>query len=105
VETGEVTTATRSVEIDGLAVKEGQIIGLHNGKLVSAGESPDHVVLDLLITMKVAERELLTLYYGNGLTQDTAEATADVVKEQYDHLEIEIHQGGQQHYHYIFSLE
>lgn len=105
VETGDITTAVRSVEIDGVAVKEGQIIGLHNGKMVSAGESPDAVMIDLLGKMNAPDRELLTLYYGNGLTPGTVEKTANAVKEHYEHLEIEIHQGGQQHYHYIFSLE
>jgi DAK2 domain fusion protein YloV len=105
VETGEITTAVRSVEIDGVSCAEGQIIGLHNSKMVSAGDSPDGVVVDLLGKMGAADRELMTLYYGNGLTQDAAEKTAETVKEHYNHLEIEIHQGGQQHYHYIFSLE
>ncbi|MBI5713967.1 MAG: hypothetical protein HZC38_11195 [Chloroflexi bacterium] len=73
--------------------------------MVSAGESPDAVMIDLLGKMNAPDRELLTLYYGNGLTSGTVEKTANVVKEHYDHLEIEIHQGGQQHYHYIFSLE
>ena len=73
--------------------------------MVSAGDSPDAVVVDLLGKMGAADRELLTLYYGNGLTQDSVEKTADAVKEHYEHLEIETHQGGQQHYHYIFSLE
>jgi DAK2 domain fusion protein YloV len=105
VETGEITTATRTVELDGVSVKQGQTIGLHNGKLISAGESPDAVVLDLLDKMGAADRELLTLYYGNGLTPGGVEQTINVVKERHSHLEIETHQGGQQYYHYIFSLE
>ncbi len=105
VETGEVTTATRTVELDGVAVADGQIIGLHNGKLIYGGNSPTEVVLALLERMNVTSRELFTLYYGNGLTQQEAEATGAAVSEAYSNLTVEIHFGGQQHYHYIFSLE
>jgi dihydroxyacetone kinase-like predicted kinase len=100
-----VTTATRTVEIDGVSVAEGQIIGLHNGKLVCAGATPDEVVLELLKRMDAPDRELVTLFYGNSLAQEHAEATAAVITEQFSHLATEVHHGGQQHYHYIFSLE
>ncbi|MEK7312657.1 MAG: DAK2 domain-containing protein, partial [Chloroflexota bacterium] len=105
VETGEVTTATRTVEIDGVSVVEGQIIGLHNGKLVCAGATPDEVVLELLKRMDAPDRELVTLYYGNSLAQEHVEATAAAITKQFGHLAVEVHHGGQQHYHYIFSLD
>lgn len=105
VETGEVTTATRTVELDGVAVTDGQIIGLHNGKLVYGGDSSTDVVLHLLREMNAPSRELFTLYYGNGLTQEDADATGAAVTEAYPNLTVEIHRGGQPHYHYIFSLE
>ena len=105
VETGEVTTATRTVELDGVAVSEGQIIGLHNGKLACAAESPDAAVVALLGQMNAADHELLTLFYGNGLSRAQADATAAAVGAQYANLEVEVYEGGQPHYHYIFSLE
>ncbi|HLF00639.1 MAG TPA: DAK2 domain-containing protein [Anaerolineales bacterium] len=105
VVTGEVTTATRTVELNGVSVAEGQIIGLHNGQLACAGSSPDEIVIELLKRMNAADRELLTLYYGNGLAQVQASACAAAAAEAFGNLEIEIHRGGQQHYHYIFSLE
>jgi len=105
VETGEVTIAVRSVEIDGVAVREGQTIGLHNGKLVCAADSLQSVMLDLLSQMNAADHELLSLFYGNGLARSDAEAMATAFTDHYANLEIEIHSGGQQHYHYIFSLE
>jgi dihydroxyacetone kinase-like predicted kinase len=105
VETGEVTTATRTVELDSVAVSEGQIIGLHNGKLACAAESPDAAVVALLGQMNAADHELLTLFYGNGLSRAQADATAAAVGAQYANLEVEVYEGGQPHYHYIFSLE
>ncbi|MBI3241721.1 MAG: DAK2 domain-containing protein [Chloroflexi bacterium] len=105
VDTGEVTTATRTVELDGVAVTEGEIIGLHNGKLACAEATPEAAVLELLARMNATDRELLALFYGNGLTRAEAESVAAAVSEKYEQLEIEVHHGGQQHYHYIFSLE
>jgi dihydroxyacetone kinase-like predicted kinase len=105
VETGEVTTATRTVELDGVAVTDGQIIGLHNGKLVYGSDSPADVVLHLLEKMNAPSRELFTLYYGNDLPQEAADAVGAAVSEAYSNLTVEIHFGGQPHYHYIFSLE
>ena len=63
------------------------------------------VVIDLLAKMKAGERELLTLYFGNGLTQADAERAAAAVTQRFANLATEIYSGGQQHYHYIFSLE
>ena len=105
VETGEVTTATRTVELDGVAVRDGQIIGLRNSKLVCAGATPAEVVTDLLTRMQAADRELVTLYYGNGLELAQAEATSEALRAVFSNLEVQIFAGGQQHYHYIFSLE
>ncbi|MBM4421945.1 MAG: DAK2 domain-containing protein [Chloroflexi bacterium] len=105
IDTGEVTTATRTVELDGVSVTEGQIIGLRNGQLACAGESPERVVIDLLKHMDAPGRELATLYYGNGLTEEQAQAAAAAIVEEFGHLTVETYHGGQPHYHYIFSLE
>jgi hypothetical protein len=105
VDTGEVTTATRTVELDGVSVKDGQIIGLQNGKLVCAGSTPDEVVIELLTRLNAADKEIVTLFYGNNLTQAQAEVTQAAIQAAFSNLVIEILFGGQQHYHYIFSLE
>src|SRR6185436_11848792 len=62
VETGEVTTASRSVELDGVAVTEGQPIGLRNGSLAVSAASVPEAVTGLLDKMKAGEHELVTLY-------------------------------------------
>ncbi|GAB4441227.1 MAG: DAK2 domain-containing protein [Anaerolineae bacterium] len=105
VSTAEVTTATRSVEIDGVVAKEGQIIGLVDGDLVQAGDDLNTVVMQLLKQMQVGERELITLYYGNGVAAEQAEALADHVRAQFTEQEVEVVHGGQPHYHYILSAE
>jgi dihydroxyacetone kinase-like predicted kinase len=105
IETGEVTTASRSVEIDGVAVAHGQIIGLHNGVLRAAGSSVPEVVLTLVEHMGGAERELVTLYPGAETEPKQAAALAEAISTAYPNLAVEVHAGGQPHYHYILSAE
>lgn len=105
VETGEVTTATREVEVDGVKVKEGQIIGLHNGKLVVSETELEAACLSLLETMGTKEYELVTLFYGENITKDQAETIADLIAKAFPKHEIEVQPGGQPHYQFIFSVE
>jgi len=102
---GEVTVATRTVEIDGIAVNEGQHIALLDGKLVLAADGLDEAVLGLLRQAEAEDRELLTLFYGEGLNKSEAHRLADVIREAYPDLEIEVQFGGQPHYPLILSLE
>jgi hypothetical protein len=105
IQSGEVTTATRTVELDGVAVKDGQIIALHNGVLKVASDDLPDAVLRLLATMGAAQRELLTLYYGAEVTPPQAEAMAETIRAVYATQTVELHPGGQPHYHYILSAE
>jgi DAK2 domain fusion protein YloV len=105
VETGEVTTATRSATFDGIRVSEGQTIGLHNGTLKVADKTPEEVVQLLLREMQNEEAEIITLYYGDTVTQHEAAALADTIREQWPDQEVEVVAGGQAHYHYILSVE
>ncbi|MBN1286019.1 MAG: DAK2 domain-containing protein [Anaerolineae bacterium] len=105
VTTAEITNAIRSVEIDGVAVQEGQIIGLIDGTLIEAGDDLDTLVLDLLQQMKVTDYELITLYYGNGVSSEQAQALADSLRARFAEQEVEVIHGGQPHYHYILSTE
>jgi DAK2 domain fusion protein YloV len=105
VETGEVTTATRSVRINSVEVNEGQIIGLKNGNLHVAGNSVEEVALALLEAMHPEEREIVTLYYGSGIGDEAAAALGDRVRRDWPDQEIEVIPGGQEHYHYILSVE
>ncbi len=105
VETGEVTRASRTVEIDGVSTAEGDLIGLHNGVLVVAGQDLTQVMLDLLARMQAAERELATLYHGAEVTPEATAALAAAVSAAYPNLDVQTHSGGQSHYHFILSLE
>ncbi|MBN1427207.1 MAG: DAK2 domain-containing protein [Anaerolineae bacterium] len=105
VETGEVTTATRNVTLDGVKVKKGQIIGLHNDVLRVAGNTITEVVGDLLEEMGAGDLELITLYYGSDVTLRDAQALADHLARQYPDHDVEVREGGQPHYFYIISAE
>ena len=105
VVTGEITTATRSVELNGVEVANGQIIGLVNGTLTTAGDNLNEVVKEVLEQMGVRDRELVTLYYGNGLLESDAKLLADEMRQTFEDQEFELVYGGQPHYHYILSAE
>ncbi len=101
----EVTTATRDVELNGVQVRSGQAIGLLNGELLEADETYDAVVKKLLTHVDLDERELITLYYGEGTTAEEAQALLDELQALYPDLEFELVYGGQPHYPYFISIE
>lgn len=105
VQTGEVTWAVRDAQLNGVRVREGQFIGLHNGVLAVAGEDEGTVVLELLRRMGAEEKELITVFYGQDVPQAEAEETASRIREQFPNQEVELVYGGQPYYRYILSAE
>lgn len=105
VETGEITTATRTVEIDDVQVEEGQVIALHNGKLVTSTHSIDEACEELLVAADTSDYERITLFYGEDIEQNRVNDLADKIRSIYPEHEIEVHEGGQPHYQLILSIE
>lgn len=105
VETIEVTTATRDAVIAGVAVKAGQPIGLLNRDLVAAGATPLEALGAVLDKLAMGSGYLVTLYYGEQVSQQDAETVADALRNRPDHPEVEVVWGGQPHYPYIASVE
>ena len=105
VETGEITIATRSVEIDGVEVKEGEIIVLHNGKLVLSTNSLEKACLGLLQEAHAEYFELVTLFSGEDTPHPEVIRIADAIRNAYPELEVEVQEGGQPHYQFIVSIE
>lgn len=105
VQTGEITTAVRSVEIDGVRVEEGQIIALHNGKLVLAAGDLLEGCLAFLDHAGAADYELITMFFGKDVSRAEADDIAARIQESYPDHEIEVQDGGQSHYQFIFSIE
>ncbi len=102
---GEVTWAVRDVELNGIAVREGDAIALLDGELVVDTTSFDEAVHWLLAEANLDDRELVTIYYGQDVDEDEAQALAASLQEAYPDLEFEVVTGGQPHYPYIISIE
>lgn len=105
IESGEITTAVREVEIDGIDVKEGEIISLHNGKLVGSNKTLKEGCITFLETAKANDYELITMFYGKNISQEDAESMAEFIQEEYSDQIIELQYGGQPHYQFILSIE
>jgi DAK2 domain fusion protein YloV len=105
VQTGEITVATRSVEIDGVNVKEGQVIALLDGKLVVSANSIEEGCLRLLEKAEAGQREIITLFHGQDMPHNEANRIADLVRAEFPNQEVEVQEGGQPHYQFIISIE
>jgi DAK2 domain fusion protein YloV len=105
VETGEITTATRSVQINGVDVKEGEVIALHNGKLVTSSNSLEEACLELLEKANTADRERITIFYGDNIGKSDVNRIVDRMRSVYPSHEFEVHEGDQPHYQFIIAIE
>jgi hypothetical protein len=105
VHSGEVTTAVRSMSLDGMTVKEGQAIAFLDGELVVTDNSMPQIVHKLLDKVDVGQAGLVTIYYGADTEYAEAERIGESVREKYPALEVEVVAGEQPHYNYIISVE
>ncbi len=106
IQTVEVTQSVRDTTLSGLQIKFGDIIGLFNGELISVGPDFNSVTLDVIARKIKAENlEVITIYFGQDISHEQAEALAEQIDARYPNLEVEVHDGGQPHYYYIISLE
>ncbi|MFN2340848.1 MAG: DAK2 domain-containing protein, partial [Halanaerobium sp.] len=104
VKTLEITQAVKDSKINGLEIKKDNYIGLKDGDILVSAATEKETVIDLL--KEVAEdEELVTIYYGEGITEAEAEEIRNIMEENFDFDEIEIYPGGQPLYPFIISLE
>ncbi len=105
VATGEITRATRTVVLNGVDVKEGQIIGVVDGQLCASGVEMSEVVSQVLDKLEMDEREIVTIYYGKDATEAEAESVQEQIESLYPDVEVELLAGGQSHYYFILGAE
>ncbi len=105
VQTIEVTHAVRDTRSNGLRVKKGDVIGLINEKLEFAGSDYAEVVKKALGKLGPHAYELVTVYRGAGASEDDLESLEMAIRSNFPGLEVEVQQGGQQHYPFILSVE
>ena len=105
VKTATVTYAIRDSEYNGIEISQGDIIGLHNGKIEYSGHSIREVVLEMLKNIITEEDELVTVYYGADVTEEDAKEIAAEIENEYEDCDVECHSGGQPLYYYLISVE
>ncbi len=102
---GEITYAVRKTKMDGFDLKEGDIIGITGKKIVAKSESVKEVVMSVLESIVDDEKAVVTLYYGEGVTEDDANILKEEIAAKYEDMDIELYFGGQHHYYYLVSAE
>ncbi len=105
IQSGEVTFATSDATFNGVHVAQGQPMALLNGQLVGAGQTLHEAALALFEKARADNYELITLYYGSGVSMEQAADLAQTVRARYDSLEVHVVYGGQPLYPYIISIE
>ncbi|MGE5389853.1 MAG: DAK2 domain-containing protein [Deltaproteobacteria bacterium] len=101
----EVTYAVRDSHVNGLDIREGDTIGLIDDQVVLTAADPAAAVECLLEKMIEDDGLLITLFYGEGISETEANSLADGISTSYESCEVEIHYGGQPHYSYLLSVE
>jgi len=105
VVTLELTVAVRTTNINGIEIREGDVIGLLDGQLAGAGQTELGVAHQILARVDLTQYEFAAIYYGEGQDADSAEALRGELEEHFPDLDFVCHPGGQPHYSFIFSIE
>ena len=105
VVSGSVTTAVRDTTIDGLEIHENDNLGMVDGKIVVSNPDLMATLGETFAHMLDEEREIVTIYVGEDGSEELANELAQALAEKYEDVEVEIHQGGQPVYPYLFSVE
>ena len=102
---GEVTYAVRDTAIDGKSISQGNIMGIGDEGIISVCDSVDRAVLEMLDHLVDGDSSIISLYYGNDVSESAANALSEKVAGIYKGLDIEVHFGGQPVYYYLLSVE
>jgi len=102
---GEVTYAVRDTAIDGKSISQGNIMGIGDEGIISVCDSVDRAVLEMLDHLVDEDSSIISLYYGNDVSESAANALSEKVAGIYKGLDIEVHFGGQPVYYYLLSVE
>ena len=104
VTVGQVTYAVRNTKLYGFDLKVGDIMGLDNKKILACGSEVAQVTIDLIEKLR-SDEEIITLYYGQNVTEEDAEQLQEILAEKFPDCDVEIHYGGQPIYYYYVALE
>jgi dihydroxyacetone kinase-like predicted kinase len=105
VHTIEVTRSVRDAEVDGLTVKDGEYLGIVDGRVVASAAAADDALLAAISSTPIADMEIVTIYFGGEAGSEAADGVAARIREGHPGLAVEVVEGGQPHYPYVVSLE
>lgn len=105
VKSGEVTTAVRNTQINGLTIKKGEFIGIADGQIVTANLRRPDALMQLIEQMVDDDSEIITIFYGIDASKRETLKVENEIKNKYPDLETEIHEGDQAIYPYLISIE
>ena len=105
VKTGQVTYAVRDTEIDDKVIKQGDYMGIGDKCILSVGKDMEETTKEMVKEMIDDDSSIISVYYGEEVTEDDANALAAELEEEYPDVEVELHFGGQPIYYYVISVE
>lgn len=105
VKTGSVTYAVRDTEMDGIEIKEGNMLGLIEGKINKVGDDYFKVAEDILESMVDEDSELITVFYGKDVDESKVEEFTEKLEEKYEDCDVQLYKGDQPLYYFIMSVE
>ena len=105
---GSVTYAVRDTSFNGAAIRQGDYIGMTDGKITNVGASVDEVACSLLrdmIKKSGSDESIVTIFYGETMDEQNATQLADTLQAEFPQAEFIVQAGGQPLYYYYFSVE
>lgn len=105
VRTGQITFAVRDTSIDGLEIEKDDFMGIADGKIIVKNKDKVKAAQELLANMINEDAEIVTILYGEEATPEEVNAVEEYIGENFAEVDIEIHNGGQPLYSFIFAIE
>ena len=105
VKTGSVTYAVRDTEMDGIEIKEGNMLGLVEGKINKVGNDYFEVAEEVLESMVDEDSELITIFYGKDVDESKIEEFTEKLEEKYEDCDVQFYKGDQPLYYFIMAVE
>ena len=105
VRTGQITYAVRDTRIDDKEIHEGDIMGIGDHSILAVGKEIAETTKETIRLMTDEDSELISIYYGEDVSEDDAQALGEALEEEYPDCEIEVYPGGQPIYYYVVSVE
>ena len=105
VKSGEITYAVRDTSIDGKEIRENDYMGIGDDGILSVGADMEQTLIEMIDQLVDDESGIISLYYGEDVSEEDASALAEKIQEKYADVEVEVNNGGQPVYYYILSVE